>query len=413
MNNNIIRGSAPEHVRSEITAFLKILQEGYTKRDINLIDSYMDQLFDRNQEVIVLGTSDEEWYFNFDEARELIKSDWEWWGDVSISIDDAIISSSDDIAWLSASGSVGYTFNTSEENYTRWLTFVEKFVKEGREFDGKALKVGLLEMNWKLNHLMHDWGKPRREYLSPIRFTAVLKKSLGRWVFKQIQFSLPAPYLPDIRIDNNNMKPEMLENVKAKLKSYKYGQAAQCVHEIKDLLKDFQREYSGKSAADLDKFADRYFTTSHESYFIGTENYIAAGQEEIKKLVRSHRERYVVLSLYIDEAIISQEDDTAWVITGGYIKKYIKEEDVLKKQMENIEAILAKQLPPKDKLFEIRRNISMTLKEAEKGEEYIWPFRMEGVLLRDSDGWKFNHLQFSHPFYWILEGLRDSHLISE
>jgi len=63
-----------------------------------------------------------------------------------------------------------------------------------------------------------------------------------------------------------------------------------------------------------------------------------------------------------------------------------------------------KDLNDKEKLFNIRRRIAETFKENAKGENCIWPFRLEGVLIKEHNKWVFKYLQFTFPFNYILEG---------
>jgi len=410
MNKKII-GNAPENVKSEIIEFLKTFQEGYTKRDISVIDSFMEKLFDKEQDIVAVGTSNGEWILNFDEAKDLVQSDWQWWGDFSINIDDVIISYSDDIVWITTSGTVKYSYDNTEETYSRWLTTMEDYFKEDRNYDKSSMKTDLLHINWMLNHKLHDWGKEKREYLSPIRFTAVVTKSQGRFVFKQMQFSLPAPSYPDVRIDKKNMKIEILEDTKKKLREFKQNRTVESADEIRRVLEGFQKDYLDSSNIRLNELTQKYFAPGDYAHFIDTKNYMAMGLEEIKKLILSHQEKWDTISIDIDEAIIGQHENTAWVLTGGYLKKTMNEEEALKRQIDNIKRIYYKEASPKEKLFEIRENISLALKEIEKGNEYIWPFRLEGVLLKHNGSWKFDYMQFSFPFYYILEGLRDEVLL--
>jgi hypothetical protein len=128
-------GDAPDAVRSEVLKTLREFQEGYTRRDVSAIDSFMQKLFPRGKDPMVLGTEGGEWIRGSESIADFIRKDWQNWGDVQIDLDAAVISSARDVVWLVAPGHVNF----------------------GRD--------------------------PRA-----VRFTAMLVKSDGRWLFRQVQF---------------------------------------------------------------------------------------------------------------------------------------------------------------------------------------------------------------------------------
>jgi hypothetical protein len=98
-------GSAPEEVRSEIIQQLRAFQNGYTQRDTSLLRSYMDQLFSRDN-TLILGTMPQEIYRGFDATSSLVRADWDAWGDCHFLVDNAHVSSHGDVAWFSTIGYV-------------------------------------------------------------------------------------------------------------------------------------------------------------------------------------------------------------------------------------------------------------------------------------------------------------------
>ena len=73
-------------VQQDIFTLLRAFQEGYTRRDVNQLDAFME-LFTPDVEII--GTNGiqpgaGEWYTSRDAARELVKGDWEGWGDLRL-----------------------------------------------------------------------------------------------------------------------------------------------------------------------------------------------------------------------------------------------------------------------------------------------------------------------------------------
>jgi hypothetical protein len=99
-------GDAPPQVRFGVKLALKGLQDGYTKRDVNNLDSFMAGLFSKDEDVLILGTDSGEWVHGYTSATGFIKGDWQSWGDLRIAVDDAEVWSSGDVAWIATVGDV-------------------------------------------------------------------------------------------------------------------------------------------------------------------------------------------------------------------------------------------------------------------------------------------------------------------
>ena len=98
---------------NEVRLAIKRFQEGYTKRDVSKLDEFMN-LFVHNEDVelIGIGASERggnEWFQGVDSIREIIESDWKYWGKVALDIEGAKIRVQDGVAWLSTTGSLTQT----------------------------------------------------------------------------------------------------------------------------------------------------------------------------------------------------------------------------------------------------------------------------------------------------------------
>jgi hypothetical protein len=129
------RGDASNPLRAEVLASLREFQDSYTKRDPHQLTAFMEDLFSRGQDTRLIGTDADEWRNGYDSVAQFIGDDWREWGNLQLDVNDAAVSSAGDAAWLATTGKV----------------------------------------------IFH--GSPRA-----IRFTAVLTRRNGRWVFRQIQF---------------------------------------------------------------------------------------------------------------------------------------------------------------------------------------------------------------------------------
>jgi hypothetical protein len=82
--------NAPSSTRSESITQLEKFQAGYTQRDLDQVDKFMEQLFSKDN-LLVLGTMPDEIFIGHEEVSKLIYSDWNAWGDVKFMINTANI----------------------------------------------------------------------------------------------------------------------------------------------------------------------------------------------------------------------------------------------------------------------------------------------------------------------------------
>jgi hypothetical protein len=67
----------------------------------------MDDLFSQ-ENILILGTMPNEIYSGYDEATDLVRSDWLHWGDVRLLVQNANISTQGNVAWISTIGFVKF-----------------------------------------------------------------------------------------------------------------------------------------------------------------------------------------------------------------------------------------------------------------------------------------------------------------
>ena len=132
-------GDAPASVRAGVLVALKDFQQGYVKRDPKELDAFMNRLFPRSDNVVLLGTDAGEWVRGYSAVAKFIRADWLNWGDFRFAVDDSIICSSGDVAWIASVG------------------------------------------------VLHEHGVDR-----PLRFSAILTRNGSNWVFRQVHFQWDA-----------------------------------------------------------------------------------------------------------------------------------------------------------------------------------------------------------------------------
>ena len=116
------KGDAPTQVRAEVLESLREFQAGYSHRDPKQLDDFMQRLFPKNQDTRVIGTDVNEWINGYQSIAGLVRSDWLYWGDLRLAVDDSVISSSADVAWLATTGTVVMTRSSRSIRYTAVVT---------------------------------------------------------------------------------------------------------------------------------------------------------------------------------------------------------------------------------------------------------------------------------------------------
>ena len=180
---------------AEIRSLLQTFQDGYIRRDMTQVDSFME-LFTADAEVI--GTngvkpSVDEWYMDRASARDLVEGDWYGWGDLRLDLDTMSIHSRGYVGWVAASATVTKTIGA--ENYASYLEFVKTFIDDPK-----------LSAEQKLLHILRGGTNTVYElrrgekFVWALRFTAVVVREADGWKFAQMNFSFPTIYFPDVRL---------------------------------------------------------------------------------------------------------------------------------------------------------------------------------------------------------------------
>ncbi len=115
-------GDASPAVQAEVRAALREFQNGYIQRDPRNLNAFMNSLFDKNDDILILGTDRAEWVQGYPQAAAFIKADWEGWGDLRFSVDDAVICTSGDVAWVASAGTVQFKNSSSPVRFSAVLT---------------------------------------------------------------------------------------------------------------------------------------------------------------------------------------------------------------------------------------------------------------------------------------------------
>lgn len=379
----------------EIKEVLSKFQTGYRERNIEKVDAFFKELFIESHSTYVVGTGTNELFLGTDQVKELIKGDWESWGDMKIDCENAHTHIEGKVAWFAAAGSVKYIFEDSQEKYDRYLNFI----KNKAEDTELTPKQKITFMNWALALAFHQRTEEKREYLWPMQLSGILLSDGGEWKISQLKFSMARANFPDERFENSK---EHLESYN-KLKSIANGYENDKINEqFKNLLKGLETEFFGQK--DIPKeLVNNYFGQDCKAYVIGMDNQIYNDVDQIRNFFKSNGDSK--LSLDLDQAITSETDEVTWVTVTGILKQAITDDQLAESALVELANLFHGDLNSKEKLFAAHRKISYVLKECASGVNYTWPIRITAVI---SKGHVFQQIHFSFPFYWIIEGKLDS-----
>jgi len=179
----------PEETIAQVRQSLAKFQEGYTARDVAKLDEFM-QLFVQGEEAELIGIGavtrgGNEWFQGLSAIREIVESDWLYWGDVIFDVDGARITVRDETAWLSTTGKL---VTTQERD--KALEFYLRNMKELLEQEEASLDERLMEAT----HYGMRRLRERQKGLGfgwPFVFTAVLVKDRGEWRFHSLHWAMP------------------------------------------------------------------------------------------------------------------------------------------------------------------------------------------------------------------------------
>ena len=175
--------------RDQVRGILQSFQDGYTRRDLDQLDQFM-KLFEPapDVELIGIGASErggEEWFVGIEAIREIIESDWRYWGDVILDVPGAEIWVHQDVAWLSTCGHLIQTPAADEALVFYLRQMADKLSEEAIDPPTRLMEA----THYGMRRL---WERHRGEgYRWPFVLTAVLVLSETGWRFRQVHFSMP------------------------------------------------------------------------------------------------------------------------------------------------------------------------------------------------------------------------------
>ena len=175
-------------MRAELLDSLKLFIKGYEKRDENEIELFMN-LFSNDEDVQMLGISATqpesiEWFTGKEEIKEIILSDWKYWGMVHFDLENIRITEKNDVAWFTLCA----TLEQLEVNETSWNYYADQM----REI----IEDSNMTAHDRMFEAAHFGMRRVREknlgvgYKFPMVITGVLVKD-EIWKFHTLHWSMP------------------------------------------------------------------------------------------------------------------------------------------------------------------------------------------------------------------------------
>ena len=278
--NNLTNNIDEKLIKSVLSKF----QEGYSKRDLDNIDNYMNELFANNSAVLAIGKSRREWCFGVDYVKKLVSSDWQFWGNLAVDVEHTHINVNEETAWFISDCTL--TWHTPED-FDEWCN---DFVADYFEEEGYYVNYGLLSklaiMNLNLQFVVASSREPQDVYVPmPVRLSGSLIKENGVWKINRLHFSNPMPSYPEWRMDHNNLDSQKCyQDVRENSRDFIKEENIKSSKDIITALNNLKNKYLNKSIC-TNSIIDEMFIESNDTYIVDPNEISAAfGNENINEI---------------------------------------------------------------------------------------------------------------------------------
>jgi hypothetical protein len=369
----------------EVRKVLEDFQHFYAQRDTSGVDRIIDELCSSKEGIVLLGSGMDEWCFNKIEAKELIKShlreENNYWKEIDFKFEEAKVFANENTAWVISIGNIKNTISEDDQAEETIKVVKELLCKESKS------QENALNAAFKIAAALNEIDKGST-YLWPFRFASVLVKEDSGWKFHHMQFSLDSKYFWQHRFLNENYDKQLFE--------IPVSNSNKDIEEVKKVLQIFQDGYTRRDLSYVDEYMKEVFVLDEEQVVIGTDaDELCIGPENIRGIIESDWKYWGDLKVNVNEAMISVFEDVAWFTTKAIIKRTTPKEKMLEWIGSSADYIFKTDKKPKDKLKETLCDINMFLYESERGEIFIAPMRLSGVLVKVEGKWKLHHVQYS------------------
>ena len=376
----------------EIKNILKKFQDAYINRDLERIDSFVEEVFLDSDDISILGTATEEVFFGKSKVKELIEGDFKYWGDLNLDCENANITIHEDVAWFFTDGTVKYVFKDDEGKDDRYLEFIKNKLQDNTLTEKQRISF----INWALTLAYNKRSSSERKYLWPMCLSGFLIKADGRWKIYHLQFSMTKSNFPDERFENSLEFKDSYDRQRDIIKNNR-------TKELDNFMKDFSKDVIGNPR--LSKMIISKYFNNKKVTIISPENKYYKGEDEIYNYLTTKAGEN--LDLEIENINATKVCNYYYIMATGLLKVCMEEKELINRCFNEVEKIESSTLNSREKLFKIQRSIAASLKEIASEEIYTFPIRMTAVIEDNKDNMMFNFIHFSFPYYWTLEGKVD------
>lgn len=376
MNNN-------DNNEINIINTINKLQEGYSNRNIKILDEFVEELFTGTPDMTIFGTSTNEFFRGPEGIKTLLKDDWEGWGDLTLKIDSLKYKLIDNVAFFSVNGTVKYTFEHTKSRNERYLEYVKGIIND--EKISKSQRISFVNWILTLNFHKHE-GNPR-DYYWPVSLCGIMENQKKSWKFSNLMFSISPPNYPDKRFQEDTEYREEYSNQLAS-------------------IQDIVRSQNNKDLYDLLSFSFEFCTEEINNLcFLDSSGKTlnACNTNDVEIITET------LQSIRIDETslVCNDFDCVKWVTFFGQqeIKYDLNKSE--NKAIDEIRSIIKSSHDTENKLFKIHRSVSYQLKESLVGESHTYPIRGAAVVSTNKGNREISFLHIAYPFYWVMEGKLD------
>lgn len=180
-----------ENVRKVLQKF----QKGYTERNIKVLDNFMEDIFIKDDNSIITGTGYREWTFGFEQAKILIRNDWEHWGDICFDFKDVNINIHGEVCWITTVAICEIKRDIEKHNlellgWIKDLIDEKEAIYQQQNPKDRSTKDKLFDILYTSAMYLRDSNEGTK-FIYPLRFSAVLLKQNCQWKFHSMHFSFP------------------------------------------------------------------------------------------------------------------------------------------------------------------------------------------------------------------------------
>jgi hypothetical protein len=185
-NRNTVGGTS---MREKIIKPFRILEQSYEKRNKADIESFMTYFSNESDaQMIGIGAiepGEYEWFTGKDEIKEIILSDWKYWGNVHFDIDNIRLTTRDNVAWFSLCAQLEQ-IESSEET---WEFFASQMMNLLKKEDAKAADRIFEAAHYGIRRVREkNLGKG---HLYDMVITGTLVYEDALWKFHTLHWSMP------------------------------------------------------------------------------------------------------------------------------------------------------------------------------------------------------------------------------